>query len=120
MEKEFTNTGDSFMFSCFEYDYESCFDKDLIFPCNGNNNPLEANIEFKEFELSVWPNIKECDGHVSPADDLFYRGQLLPLNFPPHLEMLRNVSLPKELEGEIDGFDRFSLGSMDSNQRLGC
>ena len=47
MEKEFTNTGDSFMFSCFEYDYESCFDKDLIFPCNGNNNPLEANIEFK-------------------------------------------------------------------------
>ena len=71
MEKECTDIGDNFMFSCFEYDYEYYFDKDLIFPYNGNNSPLEANIEFEEFEFSVWPNIKECAGHVSLADDLF-------------------------------------------------
>ena len=47
MDKECTDTCDHFMFSCFEYDYESCFDKDLIFPYNGNNNPMEANIEFE-------------------------------------------------------------------------
>ena len=120
MEKECTDTGDYFMSSYFEYDDESYFDKDLIFPCNGNNSPLEANIEFEEFEFSVWPKIKEYDGHVSPIDDLFYRGQLLPLNFPPCLEMVINLSSPKELEVETDGFDRFSLGSMDSNWRLGC
>ena len=61
MEKECTDIGNSFMLSFFEYDDESCFDKDLIFPCNGNNSPLEDNIEPKEFEFSVFPNIKECD-----------------------------------------------------------
>ena len=118
MDKECTDTCDHFMFSCFEYDYEYYFDKDFISPYNGNDSPLEANIEFEEFEFSIWPNIKLGDGHVSPADDLFYRGQLLPLNLPPRLEMLRNLSSSKELEGETDGFDIFSLGSMDSTRDL--
>jgi len=120
MEKECADISDTFMFSCCEYDDGSYFDMDLTLPCNGNNSPLEANRESKEFEFSVWSNIKECVHNVSPADDLFYRGLLLPLNLPPRLEMVRNLSSPKELEGDTDGFASFFSGSRDSNQRPGC
>lgn len=120
MENECTDTGDSFMFSFCEYDDGSYCDMDLTLPWNGNNSPLEVNTESEEFEFSVWPNTKECDDNVSPADDLFYRGLLLPLNLSTRLEMVRNLSSPKCLEGDTDDFDGFSSGSRDSNQRPDC
>lgn len=126
MDKERTDTGDSFTFSFFEYDNEPYFDMDLTLPCNGNDSPPEANRESKEFEFSVSvsstnePNITEYVGNISPADDLFYRGQLLPLHLPLRLEMVRNLSMPKELEGDIEGSERYSSGSGDSNQTSSC
>ena len=70
MDKECTDTCDHFMFSCFEYDYKYSFDKDFIFPCNENNSPLKDNIESKEFEFSVFPNIKECNCNTSVLSPL--------------------------------------------------
>lgn len=126
MDKECTDTGDGFTFSYFEYDNEPYFDMDLTLPSHGNDSPLEANRKSEEFEFSVSDsstnehNITEYVANVSPADDLFYRGQLLPLHLPLRLEMVRNLSLPKELEGHRNDSERYSLGSSDSNQTSGC
>lgn len=119
MDTDRVETDNNFTFSCFENDDGLYFDMDF----NGNNSP---NSESEEFEFSV--SVSATDqlnktGHVcdvSPADDLFYRGQLLPLHLPPRLEMVRNLSFPSEHEADTTTSDTYSSGSRDSNQSPGC
>ncbi|KAJ6772863.1 MEMBRANE-ASSOCIATED KINASE REGULATOR 3-RELATED [Salix koriyanagi] len=42
-----------------------------------------------EFQMSTVP--PEKDTTTSPADELFYKGKLLPLHLPPRLQMVEKI-----------------------------
>ncbi|KAG6518617.1 probable membrane-associated kinase regulator 4 [Zingiber officinale] len=48
----------------------------------------------KEFEFKMWHKGSERDPSSSPADELFYKGKLLPLLLPPRLRMVENLESP--------------------------
>ncbi|CAH2058735.1 unnamed protein product [Thlaspi arvense] len=52
---------------------------------NNNNNPREF-----EFQMSHLCPL-EIDTTTSPADELFYKGKLLPLHLPPRLQMVQKL-----------------------------
>lgn len=53
-------------------------------PPQNNNN--------REFEFQMNSSVSnEKDSKTSPADDLFYKGKLLPLHLPPRLQMVQNL-----------------------------
>lgn len=52
---------------------------------NNNNNPREF-----EFQMSHLCPL-EIDKTTSPADELFYKGKLLPLHLPPRLQMVQKL-----------------------------
>ncbi|XP_010517281.1 PREDICTED: probable membrane-associated kinase regulator 4 [Camelina sativa] len=52
---------------------------------NNNNNPREF-----EFQMSHLCAL-EIDTTTSPADELFYKGKLLPLHLPPRLQMVQKL-----------------------------
>ncbi|XP_027367759.1 probable membrane-associated kinase regulator 4 [Abrus precatorius] len=45
----------------------------------------------REFEFQMTCISTEKDSSTSPADDLFYKGKLLPLHLPPRLQMVQNL-----------------------------
>ncbi|KZV26144.1 putative membrane-associated kinase regulator 4 [Dorcoceras hygrometricum] len=45
----------------------------------------------REFEFQMPSSCCENEAAVFPADELFYRGKLLPLHLPPRLQMVRNL-----------------------------
>ncbi|KAJ6900495.1 hypothetical protein NC652_026567 [Populus alba x Populus x berolinensis] len=57
------------------------------FPCHSISSP-PFPIEF-EFQMSTVP--LEKDTTTSPADELFYKGKLLPLHLPPRLQMVEKI-----------------------------
>ncbi|PSR98231.1 Membrane-associated kinase regulator 4 [Actinidia chinensis var. chinensis] len=57
------------------------------FLCYSKNSPPKA-IEF-EFQMSSASNERETTTY--PADELFYKGKLLPLHLPPRLQMVQNL-----------------------------
>lgn len=58
-----------------------------LFPHNNNNgNPREF-----EFQMSSTTLRGERDTSASPADELFYKGKLLPLHLPPRLQMVEKI-----------------------------
>lgn len=61
-----------------------------------------------EFEFQMFPSFSESDTTTSPADELFYKGKLLPLHLPPRLQMveklLQNASC---YDKYADSFDEF-------------
>lgn len=64
------------------------------------------SIEF-EFDMSginaqAW---NELESIVSPADELFYKGQLLPLHLPPRIQMVENL-----LSSEVKSSEHTLLG----------
>ncbi|XP_058746768.1 probable membrane-associated kinase regulator 4 [Vicia villosa] len=71
---------------------EDYIDMELTSPSNffsysfdsPSNNPREF-----EFQMSSISN--EKDSKTTPADDLFYKGKLLPLHNPPRLQMVQNL-----------------------------
>ncbi|RDX71195.1 putative membrane-associated kinase regulator 4, partial [Mucuna pruriens] len=70
---------------------------------------VHVNDEYIDMELSSSPNffsyslssppsnrefefqMSEKESSTSPADDLFYKGKLLPLHLPPRLQMVQNL-----------------------------
>ncbi|CAL5334871.1 probable membrane-associated kinase regulator 4 [Camellia sinensis] len=58
------------------------------FFCYSMNSPPPQTREF-EFQMSSIPNNKPLT--TSPADELFYKGKLLPLHLPPRLQMVQNL-----------------------------
>jgi hypothetical protein len=57
------------------------FNMDLGFP---------KVFEFKIF-ISRAPNISNMIDLIIPADELFYKGQLLPLHLPSRIDMVQNL-----------------------------
>jgi hypothetical protein len=56
---------------------------------NMNSAPDSREFEFDISGLNAQPSI-ELDSIGSPADELFYKGRLLPLHVPLRIQMLRN------------------------------
>ncbi|CAK9155080.1 unnamed protein product [Ilex paraguariensis] len=44
-----------------------------------------------EFEFQMFSSSSERDTTTSPADELFYKGKLLPLHLPPRLQMVEKL-----------------------------
>ncbi|XP_027935339.1 probable membrane-associated kinase regulator 4 [Vigna unguiculata] len=63
----------------------------------------------REFEFQMSSIVQEKEATTSPADELFYKGKLLPLHLPPRLQMveklLENSTSP--FHKENDTFDEF-------------
>lgn len=45
----------------------------------------------REFEFQMSSIVQEKDSTTSPADELFYKGKLLPLHLPPRLQMVEKL-----------------------------
>ncbi|KAK1392629.1 putative membrane-associated kinase regulator 4 [Heracleum sosnowskyi] len=45
----------------------------------------------KDKEFEFFSNDQESEATIFPADELFYKGKLLPLHLPPRLQMLQNL-----------------------------
>lgn len=94
-------------------DHGSFFDMDPAFP------------EEFEFRISVSraPGVSNTTDLISPADELFYKGQLLPLHLPPRIQMVQNlVSLTgSEAGAASDSMNSESFWSKDStNSDTSC
>lgn len=99
-------------------DYDECSDDDYIDMEVGSAMFWEAvsrtklnmkRAESREFEFDMsginaqaW---KELESIVSPADELFYKGQLLPLHLPPRIQMVEKL-----LSSEIKSSQHRLLG----------
>ncbi|XP_047162146.1 probable membrane-associated kinase regulator 4 [Vigna umbellata] len=63
----------------------------------------------REFEFQMSSIVQEKEPTTSPADELFYKGKLLPLHLPPRLQMveklLENSTSPFHKENDI--FEEF-------------
>ncbi|KAG2723634.1 hypothetical protein I3760_02G178600 [Carya illinoinensis] len=57
------------------------------FPCHSVSSPPHN----REFEFQMSSGSQEREHTTSPADELFYKGKLLPLHFPPRLQMVEKL-----------------------------
>ncbi|KAL4376906.1 hypothetical protein GQ457_02G023140 [Hibiscus cannabinus] len=67
------------------------------------------SISSREFEFQMSSISMEKEPTNSPADDLFYKGKLLPLHLPPRLEMVRRLLQNSINEGEVDSTTPFEI-----------
>ncbi|CAK9880062.1 unnamed protein product [Sphagnum jensenii] len=81
-----------------------------VFPSNAAQE-FEFNISSSFVERSCSFPYSATD---SPADELFFRGQLLPLHLPPRLQMVLKLSSEKQQESEHSS-SRESSSSRDSS-----
>ncbi|CAK9881080.1 unnamed protein product [Sphagnum jensenii] len=61
-----------------------------------------------EFDMGAAPEAAAEGGDedgISPADELFYKGQLLPLHLRPRLQMVEKLSFENQQEKEADNDD---------------
>ncbi|CAA3015692.1 Hypothetical predicted protein [Olea europaea subsp. europaea] len=72
-------------------DMELCSSSSLNF---ANSSPKR-----REFEFQMSSICREKDTTTSPADELFYRGKLLPLHLPPRLQMVQTLLCPNSGDG---------------------
>uniref|UniRef100_A0A166CR03 Uncharacterized protein n=1 Tax=Daucus carota subsp. sativus TaxID=79200 RepID=A0A166CR03_DAUCS len=55
--------------------------------CHAMNSSLHP----REFEFQMFPSLSERDRTTSPADELIYKGKLLPLHLPPRLQIVEKL-----------------------------
>ncbi|KAL1822654.1 hypothetical protein ACET3Z_009432 [Daucus carota] len=48
----------------------------------------------QDIEFEFFSNNQKSETSIFPADELFYKGKLLPLHLPPRLQMLQNLLQP--------------------------
>ncbi|KAK3011881.1 hypothetical protein RJ639_034684 [Escallonia herrerae] len=62
----------------------------------------------REFEFQMFSSTSECDTIPSPADELFYKGKLLPLHLPPRLQLVEKLLQNSySYDKKVDIFDEF-------------
>ncbi|CAK8539148.1 unnamed protein product [Lathyrus sativus] len=69
-----------------------------------------------EFTISISP--RKSSNHLCPADELFYKGQLLPLHLSPRISMVRTLLLSSSSTSSATSSStapRDSTGSSNSN-----
>ncbi|KAA8534287.1 hypothetical protein F0562_031804 [Nyssa sinensis] len=55
--------------------------------CHSTSSPARP----REFEFQMFSSSLEKETTTSPADELFYKGKLLPLHLPPRLQMVEKL-----------------------------
>ncbi|KAG0503135.1 hypothetical protein HPP92_003207 [Vanilla planifolia] len=79
------------------------------FPSSSSSS---ASSDF-EFTVPISPSSKRVASQLCPADELFYKGQLLPLQLSPRLSMVRSLLLASSSTSSSDA--NSTTGSRDSN-----
>lgn len=81
--------------SCKQTDLEDYIDMEIITSSSNlySYNPTTINSppQNREFEFQISSISNEIDTASSPADELFYKGKLLPLHLPPRLQMVQKI-----------------------------
>lgn len=117
------------------FDCDECSDDDyidmevgsaMLWEAVSRRKPNMTRAESREFEFDMsgidaqaW---KELESIVSPADELFYKGQLLPLHLPPRIQMVENL-LSSEIKSSqhrllgIRTEDTKNISSMNSSEQ---
>ncbi|CAI9780144.1 unnamed protein product [Fraxinus pennsylvanica] len=71
-----------------------CPDEDYIDMelCSSSSlNFVNSSQKCRDFEFQMSSICREKDTTTSPADELFYKGKLLPLHLPPRLQMVQTL-----------------------------
>ncbi|XVE76300.1 hypothetical protein DITRI_Ditri12bG0160900 [Diplodiscus trichospermus] len=76
-------------------DMEVCSSSNFL--CYSISSPPQS----REFEFQMCSVSRDGETSTSPADELFYKGKLLPLHLPPRLQMVQKL-----LESSSSSFDR--------------
>lgn len=81
--------------------------------CYSLNSPPQA----REFEFQMNAVSLERETAISPADELFYKGKLLPLHLPPRIQMvqklIQNSYAPHETEPRFE--ENFQISFISSS-----
>ncbi|MED6150409.1 hypothetical protein PIB30_071977 [Stylosanthes scabra] len=70
------------------------------FFCHSHSQP-------REFEFQMSSIVQEKDSTTSPADELFYKGKLLPLHLPPRLQMVEKILQNSDPPFVDEAFEEF-------------
>ncbi|ONK78719.1 uncharacterized protein A4U43_C02F21720 [Asparagus officinalis] len=78
--------------------------------------PLQPPSSSSDFEspVSSSPSSRRSSTHLCPADELFYKGQLLPLHLSPRISMVRTLLLSSSSTSS-SSTDTNTTASRDSN-----
>ncbi|XP_072960186.1 probable membrane-associated kinase regulator 1 [Typha angustifolia] len=83
----------------------------------GGGSPRDASSSSSssdfEFTVSLSPSSKRLSSQLCPADELFYKGQLLPLQLSPRISMVRTLLLSSSSTSSSS--DTATSSSRDSN-----
>ncbi|KAG1371077.1 putative membrane-associated kinase regulator 1 [Cocos nucifera] len=75
-------------------------------------SPSSSSSSDFEFTVSLSPSSRQAAAQLCPADELFYKGQLLPLHLSPRLSMVRTLLLSSV---STSSSDTATTASRDSN-----
>jgi hypothetical protein len=96
---------------------EDYIDMELTCPSNFFSYTIDfqpKNIT-REFEFQMSSSISnEKDSKTTPADDLFYKGKLLPLHLPPRIQMVQKLLENTNLENSSTSTLPFTPPSLDN------
>lgn len=71
---------------------EDYIDMELSSPSNFFSYSINSPPKSREFEFQMTTSFSsEKESTTSPADELFYKGKLLPLHLPPRLQMVQKL-----------------------------
>ncbi|CAJ2656657.1 unnamed protein product [Trifolium pratense] len=78
---------------------EDYIDMELTSPLNFFSYTIDfPPMNTREFEFQMSSISNEEDSKTTPADDLFYKGKLLPLHLPPRIQMVQKLLQNTNLE----------------------
>ncbi|KAK2455093.1 putative membrane-associated kinase regulator [Trifolium repens] len=86
---------------------EDYIDMELTSPSNFFSYTIDFQPKnnTREFEFQMSSSISnEKDSKTTPADDLFYKGKLLPLHLPPRIQMVQKILENTNLENSSSNF----------------
>ncbi|KAJ6806177.1 putative membrane-associated kinase regulator 1 [Iris pallida] len=78
-------------------------------------SPSSSSSSDFEFTVSVSPSSRRSCSRQCPADELFYKGQILPLHLSPRISMVRNLLLASSSSASTSSSDTATTASRDSN-----
>lgn len=86
------------------HDNEDYIDMEVSSSSSSNNflcYSISSPLQSREFEFQMCSVSKDKDAATtSPADELFYKGKLLPLHLPPRLLMVQNLLQNSKIEDD--------------------
>ncbi|URE35082.1 membrane-associated kinase regulator [Musa troglodytarum] len=78
-------------------------------------SPSSSSSSDFEFTVSLSPSSKRSCSQLCPADELFYKGQLLPLHLSPRISMVRTLILASASASSSSTDTTTTTESRDSN-----